>query len=134
MFVKASLSRSNASRDCCSVGTIVLYRFINYNFTARYNNFSTAPALGCTIFFKIAHLSILMSNQTNKILKDFGKKLQKLRIEKGFSTRKFAYEADISPSSLGRLEAGLSNPSLTTLLKIAEALEVDLNTLTSAAK
>ena len=72
-----------------------------------------------------------MSNKSNKILRDFGKKLQQLRIEKGFSTRKFSYEADISPSSLGRLEAGLSNPSLTTLLKIAEALEVDLNTLTS---
>jgi transcriptional regulator with XRE-family HTH domain len=73
-----------------------------------------------------------MANQNDKILKDFGKNLQKLRIKKGFSTRKFANEADISPSSLGRLEAGLSNPSLTTLLKIAEALEVDLNTLTSA--
>ena len=70
-----------------------------------------------------------MATKTDKILKDFGKNLQKLRIEKGFSTRKFAYEADISASSLGRLEAGLSNPTLTTLLKIAEALKVDLNEL-----
>ncbi len=72
-----------------------------------------------------------MANQNEKILKDFGKNLQKLRIKKGFTTRKFAMEADISASSLGRLEAGLSNPSLTTLLKLSEALEVDLITLTS---
>jgi len=60
----------------------------------------------------------------DKILKDFGKNLQQLRTERGFSTRKFAYEADISPSSLGRLEAGLSNPTFTTLLKLAKALEI----------
>ncbi|HEX5153994.1 MAG TPA: helix-turn-helix transcriptional regulator [Parafilimonas sp.] len=72
-----------------------------------------------------------MSNSNDKVLKDFGKRLQKLRIAKGLSTRKFAYEADISASSLGRLEAGQTNPSLTTLLKIAEALEVDVNTLVS---
>ncbi|MEI9807998.1 MAG: helix-turn-helix transcriptional regulator [Bacteroidota bacterium] len=72
-----------------------------------------------------------MTNKEDKILKAFGKNLQKLRVERGFSTRKFAYEADISPSSLGRLEAGLSNPSLTTLLKLSEALKVDLITLTS---
>ena len=59
----------------------------------------------------------------------FGKNLQKLREAKGFSTRQFADEAEISHSSVGRLEAGLSNPTMTTLIKIAEALEVDLNSL-----
>jgi len=72
-----------------------------------------------------------MTNKEERILKVFGKNLQKLRVERAFSTRKFAYEADISPSSLGRLEAGLSNPSLTTLLKLSEALQVDLITLTA---
>jgi transcriptional regulator with XRE-family HTH domain len=70
-----------------------------------------------------------MATKSDKILKEFGKNLQKLRIEKGFSTRKFADEADISASSLGRLEAGLTNPTFTTLLKVAEALGVDLNKL-----
>ncbi len=72
-----------------------------------------------------------MTTKEEKILKAFGKNLQQLRLERGFSTRKFAFEADISASSLGRLEAGLSNPSLTTLLKLSEALKVDLITLTS---
>ena len=70
-----------------------------------------------------------MGNKTDKVLKEFGKNLQKLREAKGFSTRQFADEAEISHSSVGRLEAGLSNPTMTTLIKIAEALEVDLNSL-----
>ena len=72
-----------------------------------------------------------MATKTEKILKDFGENLQQLRKAKGFSTREFAYEADISHSSVGRLEEGLSNPTLTTLVKLAEALEVDLNELSS---
>lgn len=70
-----------------------------------------------------------MAAKADKILKEFGKNLQKLRIEKGFSTRKFADEAEISASTLGRLEAGETNPTLTTLLKLGEALGVDLNRL-----
>jgi transcriptional regulator with XRE-family HTH domain len=70
-----------------------------------------------------------MGSKNEKFLKEFGKHLQKLREAKGLSTRQFAYEAEISHSSVGRLEAGLSNPTMTTLVKIAEALNVDLNTL-----
>lgn len=73
-----------------------------------------------------------MANINEKFLKEFGKHLQKLREEKGLSTRQFAYEAEISHSSVGRLEAGLSNPTMTTLIKISEALNVDLNTLVPA--
>ena len=71
----------------------------------------------------------MLGNKTDKVLMEFGKNLQKLREAKGFSTRQFADEAEISHSSVGRLEAGLSNPTMTTLIKIAEALEVDLNSL-----
>ena len=70
-----------------------------------------------------------MGSKNEKFLKEFGKNLQKLREAKGLSTRQFAYEAEISHSSVGRLEAGLSNPTLTTLIKIADALKVDLDTL-----
>jgi len=70
-----------------------------------------------------------MKAKPEKVLRDFGKRLQQLRVAKGLSTREFAYEADISHSSVGRLEAGLTNPSLTTLIKIAECLEIDLNGL-----
>lgn len=71
-----------------------------------------------------------MANTNDNTLIEFGKRLYKLREKKGLSTRKFADSADISHSSVGRLEAGETNPSLTTLLKIADALGVDMNTLT----
>ena len=70
-----------------------------------------------------------MVRNNEKYLKDFGKNLKKLRIEKGFSTRKFADEADIAHSAVGRLESGRSNPTITTLIRIADALGVDLNKL-----
>ena len=66
-------------------------------------------------------------SQEEKILKEFGKKLEKLRKAKGLSYRKFSYAAELSVSYVQKLEAGLSNPSYTTLLKLAEALEVELN-------
>lgn len=62
-----------------------------------------------------------------KILKDFGKKLEKLRTAKKMSYRKFSLEAELSVSYIQKLEAGLSNPSFTTLLKLADALDTDLN-------
>ena len=62
--------------------------------------------------------------KNEKVLKEFGKTVKRLRLEKGLSTRQFAYAADIAHSAVGRLEAGLSNPTLTTFLKIAAALEV----------
>jgi DNA-binding XRE family transcriptional regulator len=81
------------------------------------------------VFFEKYPTFPVMAVGENKMLKEFGKNLKKLRIQKGFSTRKFAHEADIAASFLAMLEAGASNPSLTTLLKIAEALDVDLNAL-----
>ncbi|MEI3802335.1 MULTISPECIES: helix-turn-helix domain-containing protein [Chitinophaga] len=65
--------------------------------------------------------------QEEEILKEFGKKLQKLRKAKKLSIRNFAYAAELSVSYVQKLEAGLSNPSYTTLLKIIDTLSVDLN-------
>jgi transcriptional regulator with XRE-family HTH domain len=70
-----------------------------------------------------------MTRKDEEILKEFGKHLQKLRVGKELSTREFAKKSMISHSSVGRLEAGLSNPALTTLIKLAKALNIDLNTL-----
>ena len=70
-----------------------------------------------------------MVRNNEKYLKEFGRNLKKLRLEKGLSTRKFADEADIAHSAVQRLEAGLSNPTITTLIRIADALGVDLNKL-----
>lgn len=70
-------------------------------------------------------------SSNEKLLREFGKNLKKLRLAKGLSTRKFALEADIAHSAVAKLEDGLSNPTLTTLIKIANALEVDVEELLS---
>ena len=81
------------------------------------------------IFLELLHLSAMNAGPEQKILKDFGRKLEKLRKAKKLSIRSFSYEADLSVSYVQKLEAGVSNPSYTTLLKIAEALGVTLNDL-----
>lgn len=65
----------------------------------------------------------------DKILKAFGKRLKRLRTEKKFSTRELADFAEIAYSQVWLLETGKGNPTLTTLLAIAKALEVSLNDL-----
>lgn len=95
---------------------------------AQYSS-SAVPKYGYIIFLCFNELPGMKDVKEDKILKDFGKNLEKLRRAKKLSTREFAYLADISHSSVGRLEAGETNPSMTTLLKLAEALTVDLNTL-----
>jgi len=67
---------------------------------------------------------------TEKLLSEFGNNLQELRKAKGLSTREFADVANISHSSVARLEAGLTNPTMTTLIKLADALDIDMDTLT----
>ncbi|WP_276683528.1 helix-turn-helix domain-containing protein, partial [Slackia piriformis] len=44
----------------------------------------------------------------------------------GLSLREFGLMADVHPNQVTRIEHGRVNPSLQTLYRIAEALEVDL--------
>jgi len=71
----------------------------------------------------------MANNRDDKVLKAFGKKLKKLRKERKLSTREFADTAEIALSQVWVLETGRGNPSLTTLLAIAKALNVSLNDL-----
>lgn len=86
------------------------------------------PSTDTLIFSKNLTFPLEMDS-LSKILIKFGKNLAELRKAKKLSTREFADAADISHSSVIRLESGLTNPSLTTLLKLSAALETDLNTL-----
>lgn len=73
----------------------------------------------------------MANNRDKKILKEFGENLKQLRTEKGLTTRQFADLADIAYSQVWTLESGKGDPSLTTLLAIARALEVPLEILIS---
>lgn len=67
----------------------------------------------------------MIGNRDEKILKEFGNNLKKLRLSKKMSIRKLALEADIDWSGLDRIERGQYNPTLTTIMVLAAALEID---------
>ena len=64
-----------------------------------------------------------------KILKKFGKHLEKIRKEKNLSLRKLADNADVDFSQIHRIEKGKTNPSLTMLLALSEGLGIPIEKL-----
>jgi transcriptional regulator with XRE-family HTH domain len=60
--------------------------------------------------------------------------LHAARKQRGMSQETLAVEAGVSPSCIQHLEHARSTPTLITLLKLAEALDVDLADLLRAAQ
>lgn len=61
---------------------------------------------------------------------NLGRKIQKLRKEKGLSQDELARKADIPYTTLTKIEIGvIKKPSVFAVAKIAEALDVDINDL-----
>ena len=58
------------------------------------------------------------------IIKKFGQVLRELRVNKKISQEKLAEFCDLDRTYISLLERGLRQPTLTTLFKIAQALEV----------
>ena len=58
-----------------------------------------------------------------------GKQIQKLRELKGLSQQDLAAKCNFEKSNLSRLEAGRVNPTLSTLEKVAKALDITLSEL-----
>jgi transcriptional regulator with XRE-family HTH domain len=50
--------------------------------------------------------------------------LRRLRLERGLTQEALAFHAGVTVSALARIERGLSNPAWTTLVRIANALEI----------
>lgn len=65
--------------------------------------------------------------QVDKIfLKEFGKRLKKLRKEKGFSQAQLAFESNIEISQISRVERGLINTTIANAKHLSKILEVEL--------
>lgn len=58
--------------------------------------------------------------------------LAALRMSRGLSQRALAERLGTSQSRLSRIEAGLDDPRLSTVRKLADALVVDINTIEQA--
>ena len=65
------------------------------------------------------------TSDENDAIKSFGNQIRLIRKEKAISMQMLANIAEIELSQIYRIETGKINPKLTTILKIAAALEVD---------
>jgi XRE family transcriptional regulator, regulator of sulfur utilization len=61
--------------------------------------------------------------------KKMGRRIHKLRKEKGITLEHLAYENNMSKGNLSKIEKGLVDPQFTTLVKIAQGLGVKLRDL-----
>jgi transcriptional regulator with XRE-family HTH domain len=68
--------------------------------------------------------------QNRKVLVAFGNKIREARQSKGFSQETLAEKAGLHRTYIGTVERGERNPALVNLVRIADALSVDLSTLT----
>lgn len=66
-------------------------------------------------------------NRYEFALKMIGKNVRAIRNSKGLSMEAVANEANIEYRQLGRIERGEGNTTIISLLKIADALKVDVS-------
>ncbi len=69
-----------------------------------------------------------------QIIKGFGKVLKELREAKGLSQEALAHAIKSHATHISRLENGHKQPTLTTLFKIADKLNVDPEKLISMTR
>ena len=62
--------------------------------------------------------------KATKLHRTFGKVLRELRLEAGLSQEKLGLECDLHRNYVSLLERGLRQPSLTTIFKLTEQLDV----------
>ncbi|MDP1811742.1 MAG: helix-turn-helix transcriptional regulator [Sediminibacterium sp.] len=56
--------------------------------------------------------------------KSFGENLRKIRKKKGLTMMELAFEADIEYSQIAKIERGVSNTTISTAYRLANALEI----------
>ena len=65
---------------------------------------------------------------------NIGDNIKKIRLAKGLSQKEVTINADLDPAQYSRIENGKTDPSVTTLEKIAKALGVSLSELFAATE
>ncbi len=66
--------------------------------------------------------------ETN-VNKDFGKRVAELRKKAGYSQEQFAFKCGVDRTYVGVVERGEKSPTLNTIEKIANALDISMSEL-----
>ncbi|WP_332032788.1 helix-turn-helix domain-containing protein [Kaistella sp.] len=63
-----------------------------------------------------------------ELLKNIGKKIRKVRLDKGLTQLDLVgkMQGDIDVTNISRIESGRTNPTIFTLYRLADALEVSI--------
>lgn len=67
--------------------------------------------------------------QGDELVKSVGKRIKELRVKHGMTQADLAYKSNMEESAFQRIETGRTNPSIKTLLKISNALNVEIKQL-----
>jgi transcriptional regulator with XRE-family HTH domain len=71
-----------------------------------------------------------MNHTMSRAAAQFGEKVRNARIALGLSQESIAELAQMHVTNYGKIERGIANPSLVTILRIASVLGTDIATLT----
>jgi len=64
------------------------------------------------------------TSERNAFLKSFGKRIEILRTEKNLSLRQLSQNCDIDYSDISKIEKGLRNIQISTILELAKGLDI----------
>lgn len=70
-----------------------------------------------------------MAKKETQFLKEFGRRVAKVRKEKGFTQEKLAFAIGVSPAYIGFIEQGRRNPTIANIYKISKVLKISLKDL-----
>lgn len=65
-------------------------------------------------------------DEVAKVYKKLGKRLNQVRIQRGLTQEKLAFDAGLNRAYIGYIERGERKPSIETMAKIAKVLGIEL--------
>jgi transcriptional regulator with XRE-family HTH domain len=81
----------------------------------------------------VYHCAVPKTDTSHAIAQEVTRRLREQRIRAGLSIYRVAKKSGVSQQMIGYVERGMRNPTLQTLLRIAEALQIDLSKLIKQA-
>ena len=72
----------------------------------------------------MCHIALVNNKRNEAYLKAFGEHLRKVRKRQGMTMIELAFEADVEYSQIAKIERGLLNTTISTVLILSQALGV----------